>query len=95
MTTILGTAKDLGKSIAKSKEYTKLMNCQKELSVNKSASELLKEYANEKNKITSYKNLGLPVPPDKLKKFEELHELVQKNNIIQELIEAKKLYEDL
>jgi len=95
MSEILDTAKQLGESIGKSDEYHDMQNCQKLLKKDTAASNLLKEYADEREKITSYKNLGIPVPPNKFKKYEDLQEQMRSNQVIIKLLDAQKNYETL
>jgi cell fate (sporulation/competence/biofilm development) regulator YlbF (YheA/YmcA/DUF963 family) len=95
MDSVMNIARELGQSIAKSEEFTKLAASEKLLMGDKVSMALLKDYDEEKAKMASYQNFGLPVPPDKLKKVEDLRDSIQNNNLIRDLLEAQKQYEGL
>ncbi len=95
MVNVIERAKELGLCIAKSDEYLCLVEREKLLLNDQDSVALLKDYDTEKAKLSGYQNFGIPVPPEKLKKVEELRDLIQNNKAIRELLEAQKQYEAL
>ena len=94
MNDVIQKAKDLGKAIALSEEFSQLKKAEQTLYGDKDAMSLLKQHELLISKVQTYRGAGLQLPTSLLQELDVLQGKLEESPAIQEFLKKQRDYED-
>jgi len=92
MDEIVGKARQLALAIRESEVYKALVAAEKKLSENEDVRKLMENYDRQSRKIHEKETALKPVEVDDKRKLQQLHERMQSEPLVQELLRAQADY---